>query len=59
MTDLAQYQTETTELTDTELSTFIAELTDLLCETRNKTDRMKIDELLEEYLEEDQYRRGM
>lgn len=62
MTDLSQYEVETTELTDKELLKGILGLNQLYRDVKGQSDsskkeRRQIDDVLEEYLEEDQWRR--
>ena len=56
METLAEFNVETTELSDEELMQCIRMLNSLYCESSGKERRM-IDELLEEYTEEAQWRR--
>lgn len=58
MTYLTQFANiETIELSDTELQASIRDLQELLSETRDIQRREMIDQILEEYLEEVQWRR--
>ena len=57
METLAEFNVETTELSDEELMQCIRMLNSLYCESSGKERRM-IDELLEEYTEEAQWRRN-